>query len=100
MKTSTPYRPRAIRGISYPGHVRISRRQLARLFQEPGFSFSGFIVGNNVNTFHFFGGWHLAHRIENRNAEDMEKTLNGFEFHLDRELGNRAAIFLAKSAIA
>ena len=99
MKTA-PYTPKPIRGLSYPKHIRISRRQLARLFQNPGFTFSGFIVGNNVNTFHFFGGWHLAHRIENRNAADMEETLNGFESYLDRELGNRAAIFLAKSALA
>ena len=71
----------------------------AWLFQNPDFTFSGFIVGNNVNTFHFFDGWHLACRMENRTAEEMETSLSGFESYLDRELGNRAAIFLANSAL-
>jgi hypothetical protein len=95
--TPIQYTPKAVRGIKFPGHIRINRAQLKKLFRQPAFTFSGFIVGNNVNSFHFFGGWHLALTIENRNQKDMTETLNGFEFHLESELGNRAAIYLKKT---
>lgn len=96
MKTKLP---KPIRGCSYKGHIRINRTQLAKLFRDPAFRFTGFIVGNKVAPFHYFGGWYLAHRIEGRNAEEMESTINGFCFYLDPELGNSAAIFVRPSAI-
>lgn len=95
--TPIQYTPKAVKGIAFPGHIRINRAQLKRLFRNPGFTFTGFIVGNNVNTFHFFDGWHLAHRISSRNEKDMNDTINGFEWYLESELGNRAAIFLKKT---
>ncbi len=96
-----PYTPKASRGLSFPGHIRINRRQLARLYaSRPGFLFSGFIVGNNVNTFHFFGGWHLACTLEKKTAEEMEQSLNSFAFYLDPELGNRPAVFLSRKCVS
>jgi hypothetical protein len=96
----THYVPKPVRGCSCKGHIRINRRQLARLFQNPDWRFSGFIVGNNVNPFHFFGGWYLACRLENKTSEEMTKAINSFCFYLDAELGSDAAIFVAKSAIS
>lgn len=89
------YTPKAVRGISYPGFTRINKTQLARLFaDDPAFRFSGFIVGNNVNTFHFFNGWYLACTLGNKTQEEMKDSLTQFQWYLDAELGNAAAIFL------
>lgn len=94
MKT---YTPKAVRGIKFPGHIRINRAQLKKLFSQPAWTFSGFIVGNNVSSFHFFGGWHLAHKIEKRNEKDMDETINGLLFSLEPELGRDCAIYLKKT---
>lgn len=57
------------------------------------------IVGNNVATFHFFGGWRLAHWFHGRNQPKVERGAefdryrNSFEAYLERELGRRAAFF-------
>ena len=61
---------------------------------QAGNPFKGFIVGNKVNTFHFFGGWHLACRLEKETLEEMQSSLNEFSFYLDPELGSHPAIFL------
>lgn len=90
------YFPKAVRGISYSGYIRINRAQLNKLFENKEFKFNGFIVGNKVNSFHFFGGWHLAWTLNDRSKEEMKEAIQGFERHLDRELGTQAAIFLKK----
>ncbi len=94
MKT---YTPKAVRGIKFPGHIRINRTQLAKLFSTPGWTFSGFIVGNKVNPFHFFGGWHLACVIEHYSEKEMGETINSFLWYLESELGNDCAIYLKKT---
>ena len=100
MKKSS-YRPKAIAGQSYAGHVKINKLQLDLLFSHhPEFLFSGFIVGNKVSRFHFFAGWHLACGLENKNQIEMAETLNSFEYYLDAELGNRAAIYVSKQSLA
>jgi len=91
--------PKAVRGCSLPGFIRINSRQLATLFRDPDFRFTGFIVGNNVSPFHFFGGWHLACRLDGLNREDFDRSINSFLFYLDPELGTRAVIFVRPSAI-
>lgn len=93
------YIPTAVRGVSYQGHIRINRSQLAKLFRNPDFTFHGFIVGNKVNTFHFFGGWHLACTLTNKTEQEMKEALNGFEYYLDAELGSQAAIFLSRVCV-
>lgn len=89
------YVPKTLRGVQCPGHIRVNISQLKKWFAQ-GNSFKGFLVGNNVNSFHFFGGWHLAYTLEAANLEEFTKQLNSFHFYLDPELGNQAAIFLAK----
>lgn len=61
------------------------------------------IVGDNVNSFHFEDGWHLAIPI---NKDDYPPTqrenddttfdyrVNQFEHYLARELGRRAAYYV------
>ncbi len=88
------YQPKQINGQVYNGHIKISKAQLRKLLRER--NFTGFIVGNRVNRFHFFEGWHLAHRIEDSNEQDTWDRINSFEFYLDKELGDKAAIYLKK----
>lgn len=59
-----------------------------------GIKFRGFLVGNKVNSFHFFGGWYLAARIEKDTLADFECSYNSFNFYLEPELGNRVAIYV------
>jgi hypothetical protein len=88
-----PYFPKAIRGQAYPGYIKVSRAQVERLLNS-GQSVRGFMVGNNVNTFHFFGGWHLAHTFEESNLADFQSRCNSFHFYLELELGRRAAFYI------
>lgn len=89
------YFPRPISGQTFPGYVKINKLQVKK-FLEHGGKFTGFIVGNKVNSFHFFGGWTLAYSIECKTMEEFERSLNSFLFYLDPELGDRAAIYLKK----
>ena len=63
---------------------------------KKGEKFKGFVVGNKVNSFHFFGGWHLASSFEAATLEEFMNHKNSFEFYLESELGNRAAIYITK----
>ena len=90
------YDPRAIRGIKYPGHTKISINQAKRVIAER--PFVGFIVGNKVAPSHFFGGWRLACPIRSATLEDFTRQYNSFKFYLDPELGNRVSIYLKNNA--
>lgn len=46
-----------------------------------------FLVGANVNDFHFHSGWHLATFPTKSDIEEAEKMYNGFACYLERELG-------------
>jgi hypothetical protein len=96
-----PYKPKAIRGQKYKGHIKISISQVKKLFKD-GQSFDGFIVGNKVNSFHFFKGWHLAYPFESYSFESysfvgFEARVSSFLRNLDPELGNRVAIYLKQN---
>ncbi len=95
MKSTLPYKPKAIRGQTYPGYIKVSIAQVRKLF-EGGQTFDGFIVGNKVASFHFFHGWHLACAFQSGTWRDFETSIDAFTFYLDAELGNRAAIYLKK----
>ena len=71
---------------------KITITQVRALFKR-GEKFKGFIVGNKVNSFHFFGGWHLASEVRADTLEEFIKYKNAFEYYLEPELGNRAAIY-------
>lgn len=74
---------------------KITITQVRSMFKK-GEKFKGFIVGNKVNSFHFFGGWHLASSFEAATLDEFVEHKNAFEFYLEPELGNRAAIYLTK----
>jgi hypothetical protein len=94
MKTS--YIPKPIRGQVVKGHIKVSKSQVKRWFQA-GQTFSGFIVGNKVNSFHFFGGWHLAFQLEKSTWTEFERTLNEWAwYNANSETGNIPAIYLKR----
>jgi hypothetical protein len=61
---------------------------------DEGYLFTGFIVGNKVHAYHFFGGWCLAHACNGLDKGKMDITINSFLFYLDPELGNNVSIYL------
>lgn len=94
--TTTQYVPKAIRGQAFPGHTKVSKAQVKRLFAN-GQTFKGFIVGNKVRSFHFFGGWHLAFSVEKETWEAFEQMLNQWSwYNANPETGNTPAIFLKR----
>ncbi len=95
---TTAYAPKPIRGQSFQGYTKVSLAQIRKLYAS-GQAFKGFIVGNKVAAFHFFGGWHLACTLSDEATatfESFETVLNSFHFYLDPELGTRAAFYLKK----
>ncbi len=61
---------------------------------KKGVPFNGFLVGNKVNSFHWFGGWRLAHEVKCDTLETFEEHKNACEFYLEPELGSRIAIYV------
>jgi hypothetical protein len=74
-------------------YTRISKTKARKLYEA---GYSVVIVGDNVNTFHFFDGWYLAHRIASTDGREMtfDAQVINFEFYLERELGRRSAFYL------
>jgi hypothetical protein len=58
-----------------------------------GGKWSGLMVGNKVNSFHFLNGWHLANEVELTTLEQLEKTRDAMMVYLEKELGNRIAFY-------
>lgn len=89
-----PYTPKPIRGQSYAGYTKVSVAQVKKLFATNQ-SFVGFIVGNKVHSFHFFGGWGLAFPIKKQSFQEFEDTLQRWAwYNANSETGNTPAIFL------
>lgn len=74
-----------------PKKVTISQ---VRASFKKGVSFNGFLVGNKVNSFHWFNGWYLAHTLKCDTLAEFEKHKNACEFYLEPELGSRMAIYV------
>jgi len=56
------------------------------------------MVGSNVNSFHFFGGWGLAHHVNTAKAsqeKSFDSYANSFGFYLEPELGRGVSFFVA-----
>ncbi len=73
-------------------HNKLSISQVKAAFKR-GTPFNGFLVGNLVNQFHWFNGWHLAHAFKCDTYDEFVKHKNACEFYLERELGTRMAIY-------
>lgn len=89
------YTPKPVRGQTFPGYLKVNRTQIEKLLNA-GQTVRGFMVGNKVNSFHFFGGWCLACSFTHDNVKDFTVTLNSFNFYLDPELGTQAAFYIRK----
>lgn len=78
-------------------YKRIDKREARKRFNRGEVII---VVGDNVNDYHFFSGWHLAQRIEKtEDRNDFDSWINNFEFYLEPELGKRAAFFTDTTAL-
>lgn len=80
-------------------YKRINKTVARKLYNEGK---TIIIVGDNVNDYHFFDGWHLASQMNKGDVEyspsvsEFDARVNNFEFYLEPELGRRAAFFIDK----
>ena len=56
-------------------------------------SWSGLLVPNKVNSFHFEGGWYLGHRESFMDIESLENHVHSCLYYMSKELGNRVAFY-------
>ena len=77
-------------GIEY---TKTSIVQVRKAIKETG-SWSGLLVPNKVNSFHFEGGWQLGHRYEFDSLDNLENHINSMMFYMEPELGDRVAFYL------
>lgn len=84
------------RGSTSAGNAIVYQKrtitQVRKTIKEDG-QWTGFIVGNRVHPFHFFGGWGLAYEITFRSLEELEDNVAEMLFFMDTELGNRVAFY-------
>lgn len=86
------YKPKAIKGQTYPGFTKISITQARKVVMER--PFEGFIVANKVNSRHFFKNWCLACQVHFTELAELNNTINEFYYYMDAELGNNVAIYI------
>jgi len=79
-------------------YKKVTITQVRAAFKR-GESFDGFLVGNKVNSSHFFAGWYLASSFKASNMDEFQKHRNAFDFYLEPELGKASAIYVFQDAI-
>lgn len=61
------------------------------------------VAPSKVNSYHFFGGWHLAMHLDSQRylseGQTFERFRNSYNAHSDSELGN-AAFFVEQKYVA
>lgn len=72
-------------------YKRTRKDKALRLIREGKYYF---LVGANVNDFHFHGGWHLATFPKTSDGSEAIETLNAFNFYLDPELGKYPVFYV------
>lgn len=83
------------------GLVKIAESSARDLF-DMGIPFV--IVGNNVNSYHFFGGWNLAFRVNpQRYAEEgwsFDQFVNNWSVYNENSETGKAAFFVDEKYVA
>ena len=69
-----------------------AKNHIEGIFRREG-SWYGIIVGNNVNPYHWLGGWGLGVVRQWTSIDEWRDFVMAYENALDPELGNRAAFF-------
>lgn len=84
------------RGSTSAGNAIVYQKrtitQVRKTIKEDG-QWTGFIVGNHVNPFHFFGGWRLAYEVVFQSLQELEDNVADMLYYMDTELGNRVAFY-------
>lgn len=80
------------------GYVAVTRK-LAQVLYDEGYPLT--ICGNNVNTFHVFGGWHLGYTLkkDRHNDNTFDDILNSWKHYLERELGTYPVFYVKQEII-
>lgn len=85
-----------IKGSTSAGNAIVYQKrtitQVRKSIKEDG-QWTGFMVGNRVNPFHFFSGWGLAREVVFKSLEELENGATEMLFFMDPELGNRVAFY-------
>lgn len=60
------------------------------------------LCGNNVNSYHVFGGWHIGCTVKSicEDSTEFSSILVDFLHYLDPELGTYAVFYVKKSDLA
>jgi hypothetical protein len=66
--------------------------QVKKIMRENG-EWSGIVVPNKVNHFHFLNGWCLGRQVILPNEQILEETVDGMMQYMEKELGNRVAFY-------
>lgn len=72
--------------------AKVTKTQVKAAIRLKGV-WSGYLVGNKVNTYHINNGWHLGHYTTITSLEQLEKVCNAMMFYMEPELGNRVAFY-------
>jgi hypothetical protein len=73
-------------------YIKKTITQVKKAIREKG-EWSGLLVPNKVNHFHFLNGWCLGRQVILPNEQILEQTVNGMLAHMESELGNRVAFY-------
>jgi len=83
------------------GLVKVTRASAAELFRD-GIPF--IIIGNNVNSYHFFGGWHLGMTVDpsRYHAEgwDFDHLVGNWSQYNENPETGKASFFVDKKFLA
>lgn len=74
-------------------YMKVNITHVMKIINQTG-RFRGFIVGNKVNSYHFFNGWRLAQECELYSENEVYSLRSNFMHYLNSELGNGAAWFV------
>ena len=82
------------------GLVKIARSSAKDLF-DMGVPLV--LVGSKVNSHHFFGGWHLAMRMDSQRileeGYDFDRYVNNWSYYNDNNETGKAAFFVDKKHV-
>lgn len=80
------------KGARLLGLTKVTEDSARRVWDA---GFPVIMVGSNVNSFHFFGGWRLAYvPSEDALKEPFDRIANSFGAYREPELGQRTSFFI------
>ena len=84
--------------LAPPGYMAVTRPLAQQLYDR---EVPVTLCGNNVTSFHVFGGWCLGRTVQKNQMEgrQFENIVNGFLFYLEPELGRYVVFYVRKDSL-